>query len=149
MPSEDSLQTFVPDIEEQLRTALEENKRLRIENERLQQTLKISRFSTERYGNDDFKIRFFTGFVSHLVLSVFLNWIRPSASLIRNMYYNVSESISLAGRRRNMPLMDELFMFTCRMRLALLEEDLADRFDCTIQTVSRKILTWVNIQRNF
>ena len=43
-----------------------------------------------------------------------------------------------------MQLVDELFMFLCRLRINALEQDLAVRFNCSFQTVSRKLITWVN-----
>ena len=43
-----------------------------------------------------------------------------------------------------MLLIDELFMFLCRLKAGLLEQDLSVRFNCSISTVSRKIVTWAN-----
>lgn len=60
------------------------------------------------------------------------------------MYYQASDTVSLANRERNMLLIDEFFMFMTRLRVGLLEEDLADRFDCTVRTISWKLLTWSN-----
>ena len=131
-------------LQEQLKQALEENQKLKLENEKLQLAICLNRFGVERYGNDDSKIRFHTGFSSYNTLKAVFDWLEPSASSMISIYYTASDTISLAGRKRNMPLIDEFFMLLTRMRLGLLEEDLADRFDCTVQTVSRKILTWLN-----
>jgi hypothetical protein len=43
-----------------------------------------------------------------------------------------------------MQLIDELFMFLCRMKAGLLEQDLAVRFNIHISSVSRKLITWCN-----
>lgn len=43
-----------------------------------------------------------------------------------------------------MLLIDELFMFLCRLQCGLLAQDLAVRFNCNLLTVSRKIITWAN-----
>ena len=127
-----------------LKATQEENKKLRAENDELHGQLRISRFGIERFSTDNAKVRFYTGFTSYKLFTTFFEWLQPSASCMRSMYYVPSETVSLPGRKRNMLLIDELFMFLCRMRLGLLEEDLADRFNCTVQATSRKILTWLN-----
>ena len=123
---------------------IEENENLTSENKTLNNKLEVSRFGIQRFSTDDAKIKFYTGFPSYLAFVTFFTWIQPSASSMKSVYYRASESVSLAGRKRNMLLIDELFMFLTRLRLGLFEEDLADRFDCSVQTVSRKVITWVN-----
>lgn len=134
----------ISQLQSKLETASNVNEQLNNENEFMKQKLEISRFGLSRFSKDDSKIRFYTGFTSYKLFVTFFEWIKPCASSMRSIYYQASETVSLAGRKRNMLLIDEFFMFTNRLRLGLLEEDLADRFDCTIQTVSRKLLTWVN-----
>lgn len=65
---------------------------------------------------------------------------------MQSLYYQPTTSISLAGRPRNMLLIDELFMFLCRLNVGLFEQDLAVRFNCSLPTVSRKLITctWAN-----
>ena len=43
-----------------------------------------------------------------------------------------------------MLLIDELFMLLCRLKIGLLEQDLSVRFNCSVSTVSRKIVTLAN-----
>ena len=40
-------------LQEQLKQALEENQKLKLENEKLQLAIFLNRFGVERYGNDD------------------------------------------------------------------------------------------------
>jgi len=97
-----------------------------------------------RFSNDDKQILFYTGFQTYALLLTFFRCIEPSASNMQSMYYESSETVSLAGRKRSMLLIDEFFLFLCRLRVGLFEQDLANRFKCSVATVSRKIVTWAN-----
>ena len=61
-------------------------------------------------------------------------------------YYQFSDdrNPNMIERKRNMLLLDELFMFLCRLKCGFLEQDLAVRFNCHISTVSRKIMRLTN-----
>ena len=87
---------------------------------------------------------FYTGFSSYITFVAFFNCVKPAASNMQSAYYASSETVSLAGRKRNMLLNDELFMFLCRLKAGLLEQDMSVRFSCSVSTISRKIVTWVN-----
>lgn len=39
---------------------------------------------------------------------------------------------------------DQLFLFLCKIKLGLFEQDLAERFQISISTVSRSLVTWTN-----
>lgn len=129
------------DIIRQLQQQLEQTKE---ENERLKSQLILERFGLNRFSNDDASISFYTGFSSYYSFLTFFNVIQPSAKNMKSAYYVPSETISLAGRKRSMQLIDEMFMFFCRLRAGLLEQDLSIRFNCSVSTVSRKIITWTN-----
>lgn len=49
------------------------------------------------------------------------------------------------GRRCKLPLLEQFFMTLVRLRLGLLEHDLAYRFDLSQATVCRITLTWINL----
>ena len=61
-----------------------------------------------------------------------------------NSYYEKFNEQRMVGRQRNMLLIDVLFMFLCRLKYDLIEQDLANRFNCHLSTFSRKIITWAN-----
>lgn len=107
--------------------------------------MEIGHFCTNRFSNDDSCISFYTGFPSYVSFLTFFNIIQPSAKSMKSAYYEASETISLAGRKRGMLLIDEMFMFFCRLHAGLLEKDLSVRFNCSMPTVSRKIITWANL----
>ena len=75
----------------------------------------MERFGIYRFGNDDSLISFYTGFPSYKAFNVFFKWVEPTAQNAHSPYYLPSETISLAGRPRCMLLIDELFMFLCRL----------------------------------
>ena len=110
----------------------------------LQHQLDIERFGLTRFSNDNLMISFYSGFTSYITFITFFNCIKPVATNMKSAYYVSSETISLAERKRNMLFIDELFMFLCRLKVGLLEQDLSVRFNCSVSTVSRKIVTWAN-----
>ena len=127
----------ISDLEEKLKEREEECDRYR-------QQLEIERFGIHRFSTDNSPVSFYTGFPSYLMFVTFFNCVKPAASNMQSAYYTTSEIVSLAGRKRNMLLIDELFMFLCRLKAGLLEQDLSVRFNCSVSTISRKIVTWAN-----
>ena len=116
------------------------------DNEELNIKLSLERFGVDRFGSDDQLFKFYTGFVSADAFKVFFEYVKPAAHNMQRAYYQGVEQInSLAGRPTCMKLIDEMFLFLCRLRLGLHEVDLADRFNCSLSTVSRKIITWANL----
>jgi hypothetical protein len=114
---------------------------------KLQKQLEIERFGIHRFSNDNALISFYTGFTSMLMFTTFYEFIKPAASSMTSYYYRSSDKVkqhTLVGNQRSMLLIDELFMFLCRLKCGLMEQDLAVRFKCHVSTVSRKIITWAN-----
>ena len=122
-----------------------ELEKLKSQNLELEKKLKVERFGLYRYTADDKMIKYYTGFTNYNVMFSFFTHIRCMANTMQTAYYVASQDISQSGRRRCLPLEDELFMFLCRLWSGLQEQDLADRFHCSIATVSRKIITWANL----
>ena len=145
--TEPKAQKSSAEIIEELRDKLKVQKQELQEKDKLISELqdgKIERFGVERFGTDDALINFYTGFSSFKAYSAFFKFVQPTASCMTSMYYASSETASLAGRPRCMQLIDELFMFLCRVRVNLLELDISVRFNCSVSTISRKLITWAN-----
>ena len=113
----------------------------RIKEEKNAEILK-SKFCLERFANDDDSICFYTGFQSYKHFMLFYNLIKPSAETMK--YYYATGSRESRPDSRCMATIDELFMFLVRIKLNLLEQDIADRFQVNIATISSKIITWAN-----
>jgi len=112
----------------------------------LDNQLALQRWGLNRFSNDDSDIKFYTGFFSYKLLILFFDIIKPTASNMRSAYYQpVSETLSLKGRPRQMLLIDELFMTLMRLRRGFPERDLALRFNISESTISRKLITWLNL----
>ena len=67
---------------------------------------------------------------------------KPSLENITYCYASGMANNRPGGRK--MVLIDEFFMFLVRIRTGDLEQDLANRFNMHVSTVSRKITTWAN-----
>lgn len=110
--------------------------------------------TAEDLKGDDLKTRFYTGFVNIGTFMVIFN----SLSLITGKlnYWNGKDSLKekeylendvkqKPGLKRKMRLLDEFLLVFMRLRLGLLEQDLAQRFCVSVSTVSRVLITWYNV----
>jgi hypothetical protein len=133
----DDKDAVIKDLEEKLKQKSDEC-------EYLSQQLKLEKFGIYRFSRDNTMVNFYTGFQTYDTFLAFYRCIEPTAQNMQSAYYQSSKVINLAGRKRNMLLIDELFIFLCRLHMGLLEQDLSIRFKCSVPTVSRKIVTWAN-----
>ena len=110
--------------------------------------------TAEDLKRDDLKTRFYTGFVNFGTFMVIFN----SLSLITGKlnYWNGKDSLKekeylendvkqKPGPQRKMRLLDEFLLVFMRLRLGLLEQNLAQRFCISVSTVSRVLITWYNV----
>ena len=116
----------------------------KVQIDKLQTQLKISRFGLERFLADGNSIKFYTGFPSYSHLYKVFEILQPSAERMTYVYSAGMNSQQSRPLARTMILIDEFFLFLVRVRVGLLAQDLADRFQIHISTVSRKVITWAN-----
>ena len=112
-----------------------------------------SKFAVSTIGHDDRKVAFYTGFPTYNDFMACFRYLGPAVS---NLVYWSSNSQKQessgtplrskapSGRARRLQPVDEFFMTLVRLRLGLLEQDLADRFGISTSTVSRIFTTWIN-----
>ena len=111
-------------------------------------------FTAEDLKEDDLQTRFYTGFVNFGTFMVIFN----SLSLITGKlnYWNGRDSLKeneylendvkqQPGPQRKMRLLDEFLLVFMRLRLGLLEQDLAQNFCISVDTISRVLSTWYNV----
>ena len=102
------------------------------------------RFSLESIASDDSKVAFYTGFPAYDHLKICFDFLGPAAS---QLIYRDSRRVlehSNKGRPRSLPPMEEFFLTLVRLRLGLLEQDIAYRFGISQSTVSRIFTSWIN-----
>lgn len=92
--------------------------------------------------DEDF--RYYTRFSSKEVFTVFWESVYPSAS--RLLYWSKAQRTDheTPSPQRKLQLIDELFMFLCRVAAGLQEKTLSSIFEVSLSTVSRIILTWTS-----
>ena len=98
-------------------------------------------FRLKHISDDDAKVRFCTGFST---LSAFLG---PSVNHLK-YWSRTSETDqvkSSSGRKRILSPLEEIFLVLVRLRLGLFEQDLAYRFGVSQSTISRIVITWINL----
>ena len=139
-------------LEEMLQAARKEIERLEQELDRKNN---ISQFGLRRFMYDDEMIRFYTGFSSSNVLWSFIDVIKPSAEKMRTWSQvqrgrakkpgeGIINEVFINMKKQSLALEDQLFMWLCKVKLGLFDQDLAVRFNVSISTVSRMIITWSN-----
>ena len=104
-------------------------------------------FRLSNMKEDDSKIAFHTGFPSYGALKAFYDFLGPG---VDNLCYSSKsnednqEDAQRRCRPRILPPLEEFFLTMVRLRLGLMEQDLAYRFGISQPTVSRIINTWIN-----
>ena len=112
------------------------------------------RISSVEY--DDKMMQFYTGFTSYKLFKACFDFLGPA---VENLNYwgqgkdvetnndtldGSDKSSRSKGLHRTLCPIDEFFLVMIRLRLGLLEKDLAYRFGILQSTVSRILITWIN-----
>ena len=150
-------------LEEYAKAMSDELNDLKKELSQAKETEYIFRFGLERFSNSPADIKFYTGIADYETIKEFWKYIEPNASRLTYYSYvrktteidleeefpflNVSEKVfpdSSVGARRKLQPIDEFWLVLTRLRLGLLERDLAFRFNISQSTVSDILITWIN-----
>ena len=106
-------------------------------------------FRLEKIKQTDNLIKFYTGFTDFATLMIFYEEVlKDDAEETRMWKGKDSKDIFdefKCGRPYKLPLLEQFFMTLLRLRLGLLEVDIAFRFSVSQSTVSRTTLTWINL----
>ena len=109
--------------------------------------LEKQQFRLSNIKDDDSKVQFYTGFTSYGALQALFSFLGPS---VESLCYSKLDSNSQREKRKRcrpriLPPIEEFFVTLVRLRLGLMEQDLAFRFCISQSTVSRIIVTWINL----
>ena len=138
-----------------------ENERLKHQNEierllerirELERSREAERFGINRFMSSDSDIKFFTGLPDYQTFIALYEFVKPRPGYFLNYYNKHSNAcrdptyVVPRGRPRARKLceIDELVLTLTRLRLGLLEKDLADRFHISQQDVSETFATKVD-----
>ena len=114
--------------------------------QRVEDNAAKSLFRYENIKNRDDLVKFYTGFPDHLTLLAFYEEILESDAKVMRQWegkkYKDNYDEVKYGHMCKLPLLEQFIMTLVRLRLGLLELDLAQRFDIA---QSRITITWVNL----
>mgnify|MGYP002803995026 FL=1 len=109
--------------------------------------LHSSLFQLKRFMGSDIDFKFYTGFPNYSSFKAFYEYLSPACEhliyLGSNTAPQTSDSQSKCGRARSMSPEQELFLVLVRLRLGLLLQDLAHRYNISTSQVSRIFKTWI------
>lgn len=99
-------------------------------------------FCIEHIAENDSLIKFYTGFYSYSLVLRFFDFLGPAAFSLN--YWGDSERKSNRRRKqRSLSSLNQFFLTLIKLRLKLLERDLAFRFGISTALVSKFFITWV------
>ena len=115
----------------------------------LQSKLEKSMFRLENIKKDDDLVHFYTDFPNYDTLITFYRTVLEADAKVMRQWRSGQSKDSYAdikiGRNFKLPLLEQFFLTMVRLRLGLLELDLAVRFDLSQPSVSRITMTWINL----
>ena len=117
----------------------------------LNQKLKKSEFSLERFKDDPKLFMFYTGFQSYDLFKTFFEFLRPAAGKLIYWGSNTKNDDSATlesskrGPKRRMSPEQELFIVLTRLRCGILEQDLAARCKLSTSHIGRICITWIDL----
>ena len=101
-----------------------------------------SKFCIENISKDEQLVTFYSGFPNYATLKSCYDYLGPTVDNL--MYWGSKDKDVGHGRSRALSSFNEFFLVLVRLRLGLLERDLAYRFKISVSTVSRICRTWVH-----
>jgi len=146
-------------LEEENRKLKDENKRLKDENEFLTRKLSSSEvqgwFCIENFRSDSQLFKFYTGLPDYETFKAVFDSFGPA---VKNLVYHHSKTNSCnilsheyvkRGPKRSLSPENEFFLVLVRMRLGLLEADIACRASLSTAHVSRICITWIDFLHSY
>ncbi len=141
------IQTNEHPLEEHCKKLEEELQTLRLASSKKEAQLLSCIIRIESIREDDSLVRFYTGFTSFSYFQAFLDFLGNSSNCLHYWkQYSRSRGQTAERQRyrtRQLSPVNECLLTLCRLRLGLLEDDLAFRFGISKSEVSNIIITWI------
>ena len=135
-------------LEDKLSAAHAATEHLQHENSRLT----VSKFGLDSISHNDETVTFYTGFTSYMLLQNFFQVIQPTAmSMTRWSQYQRQHQCKSTSVRvshfhcEHLSLLCQLFVFLHKIRLGNNDQELTDKFNVSVSTISRLLTTWETI----
>jgi len=142
-------ENFTPEIKCQCEDLKKKIEELKCSLAKLKSELQKSLFRFENIKTDDEMVKFYTGIPDQATFMAFYEEIlEDDAKSMRLWIGKSSKDCHVdfkTGRYPKLPLLEQFFMTLVRLCLGLLEQDLANRFNMSVSSVSRIIATWINL----
>lgn len=113
-----------------------------LEEEIKQLTVKQQQPLIYKFCVSDEDFQYYTKFSSKQAFTAFWESVHPSDS--RLVYWTKAQQTETPNPELELPLVDELFLFLCRVVTGLQEKTLSSIFEVSLVTVNRVILTWTS-----
>lgn len=139
-----------PDHDNAVLPQLEEAHKTISEQAKLIAQLQNKQFLLSKFQGDDKNIMFYTGFPDYNTLIAAFMALQPTAENMvgwsqAQRLRQADEDIGRQGFSiSKLAIIDQFFLFLCRLRQGFPEQDLAVRFSVSQSTVSRICVTWAN-----
>ncbi|XP_065904132.1 uncharacterized protein [Dysidea avara] len=133
------------------------------ESSRYQKLAEERKFCFSNIEGSDKDVQFYTGLPSASIFYEVLDYVSPGRKRSNIVYHATAQQWANdqergsepcqatwrnyevnAGHPANLSQIDELFLTLVRLRLNLKEQDLANRFEISLSSVSRIFTTWIN-----
>ncbi|XP_068757544.1 uncharacterized protein [Montipora capricornis] len=103
------------------------------------------KFDIDEHKDSDDDVAFFTGFPSYDVMLFCFNLLKDKAAVMSRPNFDPNKH--KPGTKKKLTLWEEFTLVSMRLRLGLLEKDLAERFRVAVSTVSSICRTWIRFMR--
>ena len=141
VPEDNDLEQIVEDLKEA-------NEKQQSDIAMLNKKVKECSFSVQQFKSNDSDFEFYTGFCDYGTFQAFYNYLCPACERLQYIgsgnSCNSVNSKEKCGPKRLLSPEEELFLCLVRLRLGLLERDIAHRFNISVSQVSRIWVTWLD-----
>ena len=119
-----------------------------IQTDEVDEDIEVTPFRVEQIKDNDKLVSFYTGFPSFLHLITCFHFPGPTVTVLSYDADRTREdptNVCGMGHHHILTPLNEFFLMLCCLRLGLLEQDLALRFQVSQPSVSRIVMTWINL----